>query len=88
VPTGWRPRWPDGRFGQPSTAFALREDKTRGVVYHHDQTSSSIIDRCVLPAELAGQYVVAPATAQLMYETDVRGHSGTFCLNVADESNE
>jgi hypothetical protein len=56
------------------------------VVYHHEQTSDTIVDRCVLLAELAGQYVVAPASVELMYETDVRGHSGTFSLNVTDEA--
>jgi uncharacterized protein YfaS (alpha-2-macroglobulin family) len=75
----------DTRFNQSSTAFALREDKTRGVVYHHEQTGSSITDRCVLHAELAGEYAIPPAMVELMYETQTRGHSGTFHLKVAEE---
>jgi uncharacterized protein YfaS (alpha-2-macroglobulin family) len=35
-------------------------------------------------AELAGDYVVPPAFVELMYQTEVRGHSGTFALKVRD----
>jgi uncharacterized protein YfaS (alpha-2-macroglobulin family) len=76
----------DTRFNkQASTAYALREDKTLGVVYHHESTGSAISDVCVLHAELAGDYIVPPASVELMYETEIRGHSGTFTLSVADE---
>ena len=78
----------DVRFNQGSTTYALREDKTSGVVYHHEQTGASITDRCVLHAELAGQYVVPPASVELMYETQTRGHSGTFHFTVAQEEPE
>jgi hypothetical protein len=75
----------DERFKRSSTPYVLREDKTSGVVYHHEQTGSSITDRSVLHVELAGDYVLPPATVELMYEPHVRGHSGTFPLKVADE---
>ncbi len=68
----------DTRFDQSSTQAALREDKTQGVAYHHEQTGADILDRCVLHAELEGHFVVPPAQVELMYETQTRGHSGTF----------
>lgn len=74
----------DTRFNQGSTQYVLREDKTRGVVWHHEQTGPTIADRCVLHAELAGQYTVPPARVELMYEPRTRGHSGAFSFTVAD----
>ncbi len=75
----------DKRFPLTSTRYVLREDKTAAVLYHHETTGSSIIDRCVFYVELAGQYTLPPAYVELMYKTDVRGHSGTFRLNVAED---
>jgi hypothetical protein len=77
----------DARFAknQHSTTYALREEKTAGVVFHHEQTPAQLNDRCVLLAELAGDYVVPPARVELMYRTELRGHSGTFVLKVADK---
>jgi len=72
----------DKRFNQSSTAYVLREDKTRGVIYHHEKTGHTIVNRCVLHAELAGQYALGPAAVELMYETQTRGHSGTFHFTV------
>ena len=46
----------------------------------------SITNRVVMLAELAGDYVVPPAFVELMYQTEVRGHSGTFALKVTDEN--
>lgn len=74
----------DARYRQDGTPCDLREDKTAGVVYHHQQTPRQLIDRCVLRVELAGTYVVPPAEAELMYETQTRGHSGTFVLQVTE----
>jgi uncharacterized protein YfaS (alpha-2-macroglobulin family) len=74
----------DKRFRKTSTAYALREDKTAGVLYHHEQTGAGLADRCVLHAELAGEYVVPPASVELMYDTETRGHSGTFRFTVVD----
>ncbi|MBL7134730.1 MAG: hypothetical protein ISS78_11575, partial [Phycisphaerae bacterium] len=75
----------DKRFSQVSTRYVLREDKTVAALYHHEATGSSIIDRCVFYVELAGRYTLPPAYVELMYKTDVRGHSGTFRLNVAED---
>ena len=75
----------DTRFQQGSTAFVLREDKTATVLWHHEQTGGQIVNRCVLHAELAGEFTAAPAQVELMYSPDIRGHSGTFRLRVKDE---
>jgi uncharacterized protein YfaS (alpha-2-macroglobulin family) len=74
------PRFPDA----PQTPYVLREERTGGVSYHHEQTWSTIIDRTVLHAELSGDFVVPPATVELMYRTATRGHSGSFSFKVAE----
>jgi uncharacterized protein YfaS (alpha-2-macroglobulin family) len=76
----------DKRFNQSSTRYALREDKTHAVLYHHEHTGASVTDRAVFYAELAGEFVVPPAYVELMYQTTVRGHSGTFRFKVNDEA--
>lgn len=45
-----------------------------------------ISDHCVMLAELADEYVIAPARVELLYQTTTRGHSGTFRLKVVEES--
>jgi uncharacterized protein YfaS (alpha-2-macroglobulin family) len=77
----------DARFAanQHCTPYVLREERTAEVVFHHEQTPADIIDRCVLLAELAGDYVVPPARVEMMYRTEQRGHSGTFVLKVEDK---
>jgi len=72
----------DKRFKQASTTYALREDKTFGVAYHHERTPQTLVDRCVLHVELGGQYMVPPAQVELMYSTLERGSSGGFELRV------
>ena len=68
-----------------STVSVLREDKTHAVLWHHEQTSSQIVDQAVFYAELAGEYTIPPAYAELMYKTTVRGHSGTFRFKIKDK---
>jgi uncharacterized protein YfaS (alpha-2-macroglobulin family) len=75
----------DRRFEQAGTSYVLREDRETLVAYHHEQTSGRIVDRCVLHAELAGDYLVPAAHVEMMYRTEVRGHSGTFTLRVRDK---
>jgi uncharacterized protein YfaS (alpha-2-macroglobulin family) len=77
----------DVRFttAQQSTTYVLREERTASVAFHHEQTPQQLTDRCVLLAELAGDYVVPPAHVEMMYRTEHRGHSGTFRLKVAEE---
>lgn len=72
----------DHRFNQSSTPFVLREDKTTGLFFHHEHTPNQMVNRCVFHLELAGEYVIPPASVELMYQTDIRGHSGTFELKV------
>ena len=72
----------DRRFQRVSTAFALREDRIPGVAYHHERTGKTITDRCVLHAELSGEFLVPPARVELMYRTLTRGHSTPFQLVV------
>jgi uncharacterized protein YfaS (alpha-2-macroglobulin family) len=77
----------DLRFQQKqnSTQHVLREDKEVGVFWHHEQTGGNLTDNCVIRCEMSGEFVVAPAHAELMYKPEVRGHSGTFRLNVGNE---
>jgi uncharacterized protein YfaS (alpha-2-macroglobulin family) len=75
----------DPRYPQHSTQFALREERTGFVAFHHEQTPWHINDRCAMLAELAGEYVIAPARVELMYQTTTCGHSGTFRLKVVED---
>jgi len=75
----------DPRFGKSSTAgYVLREDRNDAIDFHHEITPRSFIDRSVLHAEFAGDFVAAPAAVELMYRPEVCGHSATFKLKVAD----
>ncbi len=73
----------DHRFDQRGTACLLREDREKLIAFHHDETHGRIVDRCVLHAELPGEYLVPAAHVERMYQTEVRGHSGTFAFRVA-----
>ena len=53
--------------------------------FHHEETPQMLTDRNVFLAELSGDYVVPPAQVELMYQTETRGHSGTFVLKVVDD---
>ncbi|MBY0525447.1 MAG: hypothetical protein K2R98_18720 [Gemmataceae bacterium] len=75
----------DPRYNQQGTPYVLREERTAAVCYHHEQTPNTIQDRCVMLLELAGDYTVSPAHVEMMYQTEVRGHSGNFFLTVVDE---
>ncbi len=74
----------DRRFAQACTPYVLREEKTAAVVFHHELTPATLQDRCVLRAELSGEYLVAPAVVEMMYQTETRGHSGSFFFKVVD----
>jgi alpha-2-macroglobulin len=76
----------DPRFAhvQQNTGYALREERMASVAFHHEQTGQTIMNRTVMLAELCGDYVVPPAFVELMYQTEVRGHSGTFALKVKE----
>jgi uncharacterized protein YfaS (alpha-2-macroglobulin family) len=74
------PRFPRQDQGTPCL---LREDRDQWIAFHHDQTHGQIVDRCVLHAEMPGEFVVSPAHVEMMYRPQTRGHSGTFTFRVA-----
>ena len=61
-----------------------REDRDTKVSFLYEYAGDVARDHCVFLAELAGEFVVAPASAELMYSPLVRGHSGAFVLCVTD----
>ncbi|MEO8699858.1 MAG: alpha-2-macroglobulin family protein [Kofleriaceae bacterium] len=72
----------DPRFPAITGNWVLREDRESHLAFHHEQVGASVEVRTYLHLELAGDLVIAPAQAELMYETTTRGHSGTFTLKV------
>ncbi len=72
----------DRRFGQTRGAHVLREDRTDGTDYHYERGYGSVHSRAILHAEFAGDFLVAPAAAELLYQTEIRGHSSAFRLRV------
>ena len=74
------PRFPKQ---EQDTPCLLREDRDQWIAFHHEQTEGQIVDRCVLHAEMPGEFVVSPAHVEMMYRPQTRGHSGTFTFRVA-----
>jgi uncharacterized protein YfaS (alpha-2-macroglobulin family) len=70
----------DKRFVLPNSGYVLREEREGKVVFHHETAAGVVIDRCVIHLEMAGEFVVPPAKAELMYQTDRFGHSGAFVI--------
>jgi uncharacterized protein YfaS (alpha-2-macroglobulin family) len=71
----------DRRFPTPETrAWVLREDREAHVAFHHETTPATTRTRSVLRLEMPGELAMAPAQAELMYQTTTRGSSGTFIL--------
>src|SRR5205085_5990272 len=66
------------------SGYALREERLSSVAFHHEQAPQTVTNRVFMLAELSGEYVVPPAFVELMYQTEVRGHSGTFTLKVKE----
>ena len=75
----------DRRFSRQSTVYAFREERQTHLAWHHEAVEGMIQDVCVLHAELAGDFLIPPARVELMYQTECRGHSGTFQLRVVDK---
>jgi uncharacterized protein YfaS (alpha-2-macroglobulin family) len=71
-PNGFTPRW------------ALREDREAKLAFHHEDAGTSTSVRTVLHLEMAGEVALPPAQAELMYRTEIRGHSGSMLLRVGD----
>ena len=63
---------------------SLREDRDAKVCFHHEDGHDEARDRCIFLAETAGEFVAAPAVAELMYHPETRGQSATFILKVVD----
>ncbi len=73
---------------QVSSVHVLKEDKASGVFWHHEVVRGRLNNSSVCRVELAGKYLVAPAYVELMYDTAVRGHSGSFRLIVTDQQQQ
>ncbi len=69
----------NGRFGH---SWVLREDRETHVAFHHEQAGNTTSTHTVLHLESAGDLAFVPASAELMYSTQTRGHSGSFTLRV------
>jgi alpha-2-macroglobulin len=74
----------DRRFKLPGTPYVLREERQTHLACHYEQTPEVIENHCILLAEVAGEFVAPPAQVELMYQTEIRGHSGTFRFKVVD----
>jgi uncharacterized protein YfaS (alpha-2-macroglobulin family) len=72
----------DPRFPRAHRTWSLREDREQKLAYHHEQTGATTTVRSIMHLELAGELALPPAHAELMYQTQTRGHSGTFVLRV------
>jgi len=70
---------------QQSSTYVLREERTAHVAFHHEEVPAQITDQTITLLEMAGKYMIPPARCEMMYNTEFRGHSGTFHLNVVDE---
>jgi uncharacterized protein YfaS (alpha-2-macroglobulin family) len=66
-------------FGKP---WVFREDRESHLAFHHEEASSTTETRTILHLESAGDLAFVPASAELMYQTETRGHSGSFTLRV------
>jgi hypothetical protein len=72
----------DPRFPRSPATWSLREDREQKLAYHHEETAPSTTVRSIMHLELAGDLALPPAHAELMYQTQTRGHSGTVVLRV------
>jgi uncharacterized protein YfaS (alpha-2-macroglobulin family) len=74
----------DRRFTLGGDRAELREDREALVAFHHERPGAAVLDDFILLAETAGDLVVPPARAELMYRPETAGHSGTFRLRVLE----
>ena len=75
----------DRRFTQQDAMCVLREERETHLACHYEKTTNRLRNTCVMLAEVAGEFVVPPAQVELMYQTEIRGHSGTFRFKVAEQ---
>lgn len=77
------PRFLRNPSGYPyAGGYVLREDRESHMAFHFEQANPTTTVRTVLHLELSGDIAFPPAQSELMYETQTRGHSGSFALKV------
>jgi uncharacterized protein YfaS (alpha-2-macroglobulin family) len=72
----------DRRMPRQLKQWNLREDRETHLAFHHQQVGPQTEVRSVFHLETAGDLAFVPASAELMYQTATRGHSGSFTLRV------
>ncbi len=72
----------DRRLGGYRQPWVFREDRETHLAFHHEQVPASTRVATILHLESAGDLAFVPASAELMYQTQTRGHSGSFTLRV------
>jgi uncharacterized protein YfaS (alpha-2-macroglobulin family) len=73
----------DRRFPQlHAEGYVLREDRETHLAFHYEQAAPTTAVHSVLHLESAGELAFVPASAELMYQTQTRGHAGSFRLAV------
>ncbi len=65
--------------------YVLKEDKAAGTFWHYERAQSGMTNISTYRVEMSGKFLIAPAYAELMYDTAVRGNSESFFLNVEDK---
>ena len=65
--------------------FVLEEKKDSRTYWHYEQAYNGMRNTSTYRVEMAGTFLIAPAYAELMYDTAVRGNSDSFQLIVKDE---
>jgi len=72
----------DPRFPRVAHSYVLREDRETHIAFHHEEAPATTSVRTILHLEMAGELAIAPAQAELMYQTQTRGNSGSIVLRV------
>jgi uncharacterized protein YfaS (alpha-2-macroglobulin family) len=73
----------DRRFSKWATRHAqLREDKSDRILWHYEDSGRSLWSQALFFCELEGDFVVPPASAELMYSPETLGSSAAMTLSV------
>ena len=72
----------DPRFVRLRTPQVFREDRDGKTVFHHELAPVDCQNVSVWHVEMAGELHVPPGCAELMYKTEITGHSGGFTIRV------
>jgi len=65
--------------------YVLKEDKAVGTFWHYELAQSGMTNTSIYRVEMEGSFLIAPAYAELMYDTAVRGNSDSFMLIVKEK---